>query len=760
MELCQTWAGGAAPLVAVDRGASIDSRWSPLLFESSIGLEAADGVLAEGEPARYSDVGPRGTQELLRIVAEFEERPRVQTCRGIPSTHPWHLSYLSAFGDLPVRADPGANRRNDLREDLTFADVATIEAADANSAGCRDLLDRLRNYGARSAVELTFTQLRAALQGSYNKGMPNASRFSLERSPASIQYGPNVAVIYRPGSVDDLALVWNLRARFAHPRGLPLAIPYDDDTTKCLNAWTRSGFGGAAHFFGLGPNLAVTSFSVSQEELDAVVQGTLFAVVDPWELQQPIAGRCVSTTEMAQFVDGRAKIPSFSTTDSQEMGQSFLGSHLGTWMRITAITTDEPLPPSPTMRRDRYGHALYLRGSITSPRGLSDFIHIQQPTGLQVLTALAQDRQLIARPSAPGIAGEQLIRAAAGRLSMFASPLVVRGLGDLTRRRHSSLVRKRLNQFLAADDLDQKTDRYQILAERLDRAVGEPDSEELGYLTFDEFSRSTGLPRQAAECWLKWAVARKIVLRGVEAYCPNCQYKQWRPLADTTAELICHGCGEPILHPHGTRAIDYRYRASEPLLRAMGADTVPAILALRAIALTLGSGSRDGTVFGGYPGVELVDPNTKLVIRELDVLIVLGNGAWVVGECKAAARGLAQTNLDNLWDIAEKVGASATFTATLDRAENCGDVWKVAVDPQRGRPHFGLTAEHLFELAPMGPIPQIEHDFFDWREDYVGFPFGNEGDGEASLHREFADYLLRAGTEIGHDRLAPWTTDD
>ena len=60
----------------------------------------------------------------------------------------------------------------------------------------------------------------------------------------------------------------------------------------------------------------------------------------------------------------------------------------------------------------------------------------------------------------------------------------------------------------------------------------------------------------------------------------------------------------------------------------------------------------------------------------------------------------------------------------------------------------------------MGRIPQIEHDFFDWREDYVGFPFGNEGDGEASLHREFADYLLRAGTEIGHDRLAPWTTDD
>ena len=37
-----------------------------------------------------------------------------------------------------------------------------------------------------------------------------------------------------------------------------------------------------------------------------------------------------------------------------------------------------------------------------------------------------------------------------------------------------SLVKRRLNQFLGQDDLDESTDRYQELLERLARAVGAP----------------------------------------------------------------------------------------------------------------------------------------------------------------------------------------------------------------------------------------------------------------------------------------------
>ncbi len=37
---------------------------------------------------------------------------------------------------------------------------------------------------------------------------------------------PDIVVVYRPGSVEELELIWNLRARFVHPPRLPLDTPH------------------------------------------------------------------------------------------------------------------------------------------------------------------------------------------------------------------------------------------------------------------------------------------------------------------------------------------------------------------------------------------------------------------------------------------------------------------------------------------------------------------------------------------------------
>jgi hypothetical protein len=176
---------------------------------------------------------------------------------------------------------------------------------------------------------------------------------------------------------------------------------------------------------------------------------------------------------------------------------------------------------------------------------------IHLPSGMEVLAALATDTRLVATESAPGRAAEYLIRAAAPDLSMLAAPGVVAAVIELTRGRHVSLVKRRLNQFLGQDDLDESTDRYQELLDRLDHAVGAPDPAEAGSLTFNQLRLQLHMSRDGAQQWLHWATASGLVLRGVEAKCDRCGYKQWRPFVEIVPALICHGCGEPIVNAYG-----------------------------------------------------------------------------------------------------------------------------------------------------------------------------------------------------------------
>jgi hypothetical protein len=748
--LCNSWGGSAMPLIPVTPHAAIDSRWHRILLQSNIDGIAKTDLLDEEERAKFRDIqGGDYRQLLLRILVDLDTpRPTVRTCRGVPTDDKWYLAYLALFGDLPVNPDP-MNSWNELRRDLTYQDVVNVQGVETE-IGAAGLAALIRDRAAISAVDLTRSKLSVGVPAATDRGLlPESSRFEWDDDRISRRYGPNVIVFYRPGSVEDLALIWNLRARFAHPNGLPLAIPMTETIGQDIATLKHSG---VEHHFGGGHNVALTSFSVAPADLEAVAKQHRFGVVDPWKLLGPIGGYCVPTTETAHFTAGSAMIPDFTATDTEALGLSLLGSHQGTWMRLKTTVADDPLPLSRTMRRPYYrGELRYLDGPITTGGHLNQTTRVTQPSGMEVLAALTTDANLVAVQSSPGKAAEHLIRAAEDRLSMLAAPGVVAAISELTRGRHVSLVKRRLNQFLNQDDLDEGTDRYQILLGRLDRAVGTPDVGEAGYLTFNQLKELLRMSQAGAQRWLEWATASGLILRGVEARCDRCGHRQWRLLIEVIPTLVCHGCANPIENAHGPNHIEYRYRGSELLLRAMSDDVLPSVLAIRYIASIMGG--KRGMVFGAYPGIELRREGSSEVDAEVDVLAVQRTGGLIVGECKTNARGLTSGELDKLWKAADRVGARATFAATLDSARNCDPLWRVQTAPN-GRPHFALTAEHLFDLQIRGS--GINGDLFEWRDDHPVPRGQDEPPGPAAIDEAFSRFAEGTATDYQQLHRAPW----
>lgn len=745
---CSDWAGGASPIIAVRRdSSSLDDRMHRLLIGSNIDGVDGRGITPDSIVANLTDRYAQSTRSLLRQLVESgsSERTRVQTADGMSPDDPWYLSYLATFGILPDGPDRDRNNRDNLRTELRFSDVVQLDGVGAGSI--HDLIERVSNPHASTAISLTRERLPSGLVADYNKGLPGHSRFTWGGKPLREAYGPNIIVVYEPRSIPDLALLWNLRARYAHPLKLPLAVPLTDRTLGDLVHLEHEHR--MHHHFGLGHDIALTSLSVSTARLRSLAEATTFDVVDPWELLGPIFGYCVSSTDVAQFDKGEATIASFSPTDVELLGQQYLGSSDATWLRNTITISKHRLPPSPTMRHGEYEAHGYLHGQITSVGHLHDFKRINHPTGLEVLQALARDRSLTARPSEPGIAGEHLIRATTGDLSMLAYPGAIDLLSKLTRRGHSSLVKRRLDQFLAGATEIDDANKYDELSARLDAAIGSPELEETTYMNFDRIRTLLKLSNNETAAWINWALTHRIILRGIEATCPSCTHDQWRPLEDVVPVLVCHGCGRPIENPFDAKRIDHQYRGSETLLRANNSDALPALLAMYHLSRVFDR--RDGPLFGIYPGIELFEHGNKNPLPEVDLLVILSNGEWILGECKVRARGLHRHDLEKLWKISDRVGAPATFTVTLQSSADCSDTWKVTEDPN-GRPHFSLTAEHLYDLHGIGPA--YGQELFAWREAHPRMPA--EADAEKWIAQRFGEFVLGRTDDHSKWRRAPW----
>jgi len=158
----------------------------------------------------------------------------------------------------------------------------------------------------------------------------------------------------------------------------------------------------------------------------------------------------------------------------------------------------------------------------------------------------------------------------------------------------------------------------------------------------------------------------------------------------------------------------FSYRATEPLLRVLEQDALSHLLALRYF-VDLFDEHFDGPsqLYGAYPGVDIVDPESGARVGEADVVLLFTNGQLVVGECKRRAAGLTEQELAQFDQLARQLGAEWSFVATPEPASRCGTTWHKAI-AGLPTPRFVLTGEHLLDRSVFW---ELGKNPLAWRED-------------------------------------------
>jgi hypothetical protein len=508
--------------------------------------------------------------------------------------------------------------------------------------------------------------------------------------------GSNIVVVYEPGSVADLCLLWTLRSAHGVPRGLPLAIPRSTDVVSELATWTDLGdrprF--APKLRGLGRPWALTSASVAADELAAMAAeaGNPWEVVPFGDLLQPPARASRTSVDIAHFVDGAATAAVWGPTD-RDIVHGRPPAAFGVDLRGRTSVANKSLPRLRSLRPGWFTGGGWVAGGFDRPVGSdSDTVEVEWPSGWAVLQAAAADHGLKIRPSRPGQAAAALL----GRMGSFEAldPLkddqILGHLERLGERVGISWFRSRLRGIqsaLAAESEDAAT-RSARLEALVDELVVPPVDDAQHELTASQLQSAFKL--SPARSWLEWAESTGLIVRGARIECHRCGTKAWRPAAELAPPVICAGCGQPIQRPFPADTLTFRYRASRLLIEVEASDALPHLIcAAWWVAMF-----RDG-LYGVYPGVEFLDGDA--LIGEVDVVLLLRNGMLALGECKRRPNGLHSKDLENLDVIADRVRAAWTFAATLGWAEEAPTLWQTLRRDLPERRRFALCAEQLFE---------------------------------------------------------------
>lgn len=736
--VCQQWGGARHLLVpAPEEGATqFESPWHELLLDSVIDQVGAPESV-DDQLYKLPDVVSWYVSTLLTLVTfsgfrKDEWHPvRVAV---IEPDNPWFLSYLGTCGVWPEAPHTEAFNYMNLREDVSFDDFLETSREEIATPGAEDLLQRIRD--ARHLTPREATMLLLARRRWVTRLTGGGEQVIPTPHPVADGIGPNVVVVYEQGSVDDLCLLWNLRAASDNTLGFPLAVPNRKEAVQAVEYWMAEA---CWHDLdGTGPHLALTSFSVDADDLRSLAD----SLDDDWDVVSPsqlLVGSdrpFRSSSDVATFDQGRGRVAAWHPTDRTDIGYS--GHSMAHHLRTRINLEGERLPRSRALQGDRFSRStMYVHGGADfAAQDPQKLLTVTWPSGWEAIEAPAKDRGLDVRPSVPGAAAAALIRrlGTVDDLEALVSPRLLAHLARMSERQGTSYFKKRVRE-IAKEVAGKGEDLGEALNAILDqlRKVEAPDEDaDPRAITVDGMRATFENDRSSTERWLAWAEARQLIVRGGSVQCNECGASRWRSIRDLEPPINCTGCGARINQPFRADQLTFRYILGEPLRRALDLDVMTHLLAMRYFfRLYHQSFGKASHLYGAYPGVEFVDPSSNEVVGEADVLLVFIDGELVPGECKLHAGGLNEAELKKIEALTTRLESRWSFLATFDSSSDAAS-WKEWRRALPESPRFVLTGEHLFKS--IHDIIIDEHPLL-WQE--------ASEEARADRHRAFVHDLSR-----------------
>jgi hypothetical protein len=653
----------------------------------------------------------------------------------------WAICYMGTFGALPQEP---LNRHLleafGLRPGLSWSDIVDVSFTPV-TGGAQDVLDRLRDARHIVPTKLSCALIATAPAGRHSSIYVDGDPLPQPDTQRAL-VGPNIVVVYEPGSVADLALLWNLRAAHGLPRGLPLAVPTTVDVPEVLRSWRDQH---VSAYFGLGGDRTprLVSCSVATDTLKSIAAHAGTWEAGDWSEVRQVGRRPGRpSVQLVDFSKGKARMTAWTAEDRIELGTRLPYSR-DPDLKFTIAPLTRWLPPSASLRPAWWTHAGYREwGYQTDDRGADSLINVEWPAGWEVLKALLADRGLRAEPSPAGVAAATfLARLGSWRdVQMILTRPVLDELHRLGTARSMTWFRERARGIAkAVEAADDSGEALRAIEAKLDEMNVRASEEERSDATIENWKALFSRNRHATASWIRWAERQGLLVRGVGVECERCKARSWRAIGELAPPLTCRGCGEIITHPYPEGELKFRYGATEPLLRLIEADSLPHLLAMRFFcALWAPNFERPSPLFGGYPGVDIYEQDSGEKIGEADVLLVLSSGRVVPGECKRREAGLNAEELQKLDRLVERLDAPWSFIATTDWAAECRAIWpesvRYAPDP---RPRIALTADQLLR---------------DHVASYLGVnPFAWEpldADARADQHTQFVATIEQFGDSL------------
>jgi hypothetical protein len=311
---CQRWGGASDALLPMDPDATeIPRPWS-LVVDGATHVHLYTGAAGSGmSQIGYDNVLPGEpwvAEPLLSVLVgrarTIDQRPRVSLALPAEDDQ-WFVGYLAALGSWPDFPDPRLLEQGSLREDLEFEAVVELTRESVGHPSGQDLLRRLRDSTASPPA-------RAAMWLLAPRPAPPRTSLALDRTWGTTRsvdqaVASNLVVVYTPGNVADLSLIWNLRAAHGLPDGLPLGVPAGANVVSVVNEWIREF---AYQPIGLGETkFAVVSTSVPPDALGELAMrlGRNWEVVRPEEVIRPLRSAIRPSTDVAIFEAGVGQWP-------------------------------------------------------------------------------------------------------------------------------------------------------------------------------------------------------------------------------------------------------------------------------------------------------------------------------------------------------------------------------------------------------------------------------------------------------------------